>query len=99
MFTHEPDGEIPYIQPAMFSCAMGNLVIYEETVKQKLANLNVNKFVGPDGIHPRFLRALERINMLKTVSQKRFIFSPLFINNSPYKINFSLDLPLKNCAR
>ena len=36
--------------------------------------------------------------MLKTVPQKRFIFSPSSINNSPYKINFSLDLPLKNCA-
>ena len=58
VFTHEPDGEIPYIQPAMLSSAMGNLVIYEETVKQKLANLNVNKSVGLDGIHPRFLKEL-----------------------------------------
>ena len=44
------------------------------------------------------LRALERINVLKKVTRKRFIFRPSSINNAPYKINFSLNLPLKNWA-
>ena len=38
------------------------------------------------------LRALERINVLTKVTRKRFIFRPSSINNSSYKINFSLDL-------
>ena len=44
------------------------------------------------------LRALERINVLKKVTRKRFIFRPSSINNFPYQIYVSLDLSLKNCA-
>ena len=54
----EPPGNIPHIEAAALNDVMENLVITEQTVKQKLDNLNVNKSVGPDGIHPRFLREL-----------------------------------------
>ena len=58
VFTLEPPGNIPHIEAAALNDVMENLVITEQTVKQKLDNLNVNKSVGPDGIHPRFLREL-----------------------------------------
>ena len=44
------------------------------------------------------LRAVQWINVLKKVARKQFIFGPSSINHFPYKINFSLDLSLKNWA-
>ena len=44
------------------------------------------------------LRAVKRINVLKKVARKRFIFRSSSINNFPCQINFSLDLSLKNWA-
>ena len=43
------------------------------------------------------LRALERTNYAENSASETIYLQS--INNSPYKINFSLDLPLKNCAR
>ena len=39
-----------------------------------------------------------KINVLKKVARKRFIFGPSSINHFPCKINFILDLSLKNWA-
>ena len=44
------------------------------------------------------LRAVQWINVLKKLAWKPFIFGPSSINHFPYKINFSFELSLKNCA-
>ena len=37
---------------------MEELAIDEETIKNKLCNLNVCKSIGPDGVHPTLLKEL-----------------------------------------
>ena len=97
--------EVGYLYPLLWvvrvtiiveTCCIGGkyiVVLYLYSIRygrySGVRSLNSNQLFSS-------LRALERKNMLKTVPQKRFTFSPSSINNSPYKINFSLDLPLKN---
>ena len=56
VFTVEPAGDIPVLPPYQVQSAMSLLIISDELIKAKLQNLNVCKSVGPDGIHPRFLK-------------------------------------------
>ena len=44
--------------PVFLPQVMQEIVIKEGMVYDILRNLNVNKSVGPDGIHPKFLKEL-----------------------------------------
>ena len=56
VFVSEPEGRIPTIANKTTKSPMNVLNITPEDVYKKLANLNVNKSCGPDGIHPMFLK-------------------------------------------
>ena len=63
VFTVEDLSYIPnakqMFQGDLESEGLNTLVIDENTVGQKLAELNVNKSQGPDGIHPKLLSELQ----------------------------------------
>ena len=54
-YTVEPTGNIPTI-PSKQVEKQNATVITRDIVKKLLSELNVNKFQGPDGLHPRFLK-------------------------------------------
>ena len=56
VFTKEPEGEIPNLQPkeTKFRCAKHQ--IEEKEVLKLLLDINPNKYPGPDGIHPKALK-------------------------------------------
>ena len=56
VFTKEPEGEIPNLQPkeTKFRCAEHQ--IEEKEVLKFLLDINPNKSPGPDGIHPKALK-------------------------------------------
>lgn len=51
VFSKEPEGEIPNLQPkeTKFRCA-------EHLIEELLLDINPNKSPGPDGIHPKALK-------------------------------------------
>ena len=55
VFSVEPEGDIPKIADRTESKIL-ELEITVETVLEALQRLNVNKSMGPDGIHPRLLK-------------------------------------------
>ena len=57
VFNREPDGDIPRIHSRADS-SICDLHVTEDMIKKELINLNVNKSVGPDDIHPRLLKEL-----------------------------------------
>ena len=57
VFTQESCTDIPVLPPRTFS-TISNILITEEMVLLLLKALNVNKSVGPDGMHPKLLKEL-----------------------------------------
>ena len=57
VFSVEPEGDIPKINVRTDSKVL-ELIITVDMVLEALQKLNVNKSVGPDGIHPRLLKEL-----------------------------------------
>ncbi|RMC18591.1 hypothetical protein DUI87_04485 [Hirundo rustica rustica] len=53
----------------------GPPVIQEETVRELLSHLDVNKSMGPDGIHPRVMRELadELVKLLSIIYQQSWL--------------------------
>ena len=65
VFTHEdtvniPHAQVPKILPDMNSSQTQSLFISESRVERCLRSLEPEKSQGPDGMHPRVLRALSR---------------------------------------
>lgn len=56
MFTNEQDGDFPLVTQA--SASISNLVLAVDEVKDMLLKINVNKSIGPDGLHPMLLKEL-----------------------------------------
>ena len=57
MYSQEPDGDIPRLCNKT-SSNICDIQVTEEMVRKELLNLNVNKSLGPDNIHPRILKEL-----------------------------------------
>ena len=57
VFTNEPDGILPRINQRT-DASIPNLRINLDSVKETLQMLNVNKSMGPDGLHPMLLKEL-----------------------------------------
>ena len=55
MFTHEPEGEIPQLEPRIGE-RLEKLVITQEWVLKALMKTNITKSCGPDELHPRMLK-------------------------------------------
>lgn len=58
VFTNEPDGEIPNIEPITIEHDCLEKIFQEKEVLKLLQDLNVNKSPGPDGLHPKMLKEL-----------------------------------------
>jgi hypothetical protein len=57
VFTIEPENDvIPEPNPQIFDMELDSITISEEDVTKQLKQLNPNKSMGPDGLHPRVLR-------------------------------------------
>ena len=54
MFTREPEGDIPQLEPRIGE----RLVITHEWVLKALMKTNITKSCGPDELHPRMLKEL-----------------------------------------
>ena len=57
VFTHEPEGEIPQLEPRIGE-RLEKLVITQEWVLKALMKTNITKSCGPDELHPRMLKEL-----------------------------------------
>ncbi|KAJ3595710.1 hypothetical protein NHX12_005013 [Muraenolepis orangiensis] len=60
VFTVEQD-DGPIFPPKNLKHPLGQIEIIPEVVKKKLANLNVSKSPGPDGVQPRLLKELNSV--------------------------------------
>jgi hypothetical protein len=58
VFTNEPDGEIPNIEPITIEHDCLEIFFQEKEVMKLLQDLNVNKSPCPDGLHPKMLKEL-----------------------------------------
>ena len=58
VFTNEPDGEIPNIEPITIEHDCLEKIFQEKEVLKLLQDLNVNKSPCPDGLHPKMLKEL-----------------------------------------
>ena len=58
VFTQEPEGEMPKIDPVDVDSPLEDIELTEEMIKKKLKNLKTTKSPGPDKIHPRILKEL-----------------------------------------
>jgi hypothetical protein len=58
VFTVEPDGKVPTIDPKSINTSMGPLTVSVNEVRDMLLRLKVDKSPGMDGLHPRFLKEL-----------------------------------------
>jgi len=58
VFTKEPEGDIPEIDPVHLEFAAEKLIITEENIEKLLQELDTNKSPGPDDIHPYMLKSL-----------------------------------------
>jgi hypothetical protein len=59
VFTNEPDpgtSPIPAVPPRVYEEELADCEITEEDVLKELQNLDPNKSMGPDGLHPRVLK-------------------------------------------
>ena len=57
VFIHEPPGDVPSL-PTYTEFSTNYVKVTTEMVHEELSNLNINKSVGPDEIHPRILNEL-----------------------------------------
>ena len=57
VFTREPEGEIPQLEPRIGE-RLERLVITHEWVLKALIKTNITKSCGPDELHPRMLKEL-----------------------------------------
>ena len=57
VFTREPEGEIPQLEPRIGE-RLERLVITHEWVLKALMKTNITKSCGPDELHPRMLKEL-----------------------------------------
>ena len=60
-FTTEPKGGIPILNPKDITFKYEDIKIKEKEVLDLLLNVNPNKLLGPDGIHPKALYELAEI--------------------------------------
>jgi len=58
VFTEEPNGALPKIDPVEIKEPWTEINISQTDALKKLKNLNGNKSMGPDKIHPRVLKEL-----------------------------------------
>ena len=61
VFTTEPIGEVPVLEPRRIKAKFEDIVITEESVRKELLKMNPNKSQGPDMIHPKVLKELSHI--------------------------------------
>lgn len=57
VFTKEPPGEVPPIEPCT-TTTLSECEVNEKIVMEKIKELNISKACGPDEIHPRMLKEL-----------------------------------------
>ena len=57
VYTHEPKGEAPRMQPRT-TITIDKILVLEKMVSEEIEKTNVNKSCGPDDIHPRMLKEL-----------------------------------------
>ena len=57
VFTEEPDGEVPSMEPKTEE-SLENVVVTAEDIAKRLKNTNIDKSPGPDNVHPRVLNEL-----------------------------------------
>ena len=57
VFTREPEGEIPQLEPRIGE-RLERLVITHDWVLKALMKTNITKSCGPDELHPRMLKEL-----------------------------------------
>ncbi len=78
VYCIEPQNNIPIIDPCVITNPLGNLIISEKIVLEKLQGLDSTKSPGPDNIHPRILK--EGCNILcKPLS---IIFTKSFLSGN-----------------
>ena len=58
VFTHEDSTNVPEFRDRTQNVFISDIEITEEIVLEKLLNLNPTKSMGPDGLHPHFLKKL-----------------------------------------
>ena len=57
VFTAEPPGDLPTVK-SKTNVNLQNLELIVESVKKQLEAINVNKSMGPDNLHPKFVKEL-----------------------------------------
>ena len=75
MFTREPEGEIPQLEPRIGE-RLERLVITHEWVLKALMKTNITKSCGPDELYPRMLKELAvelAAPMIKLFNQSLFL--------------------------
>ena len=56
VFTSEPDGAIPTLEPQHADTSLDDIIVTAAKVNDKLRKLKIDKSPGPDAIHPKILR-------------------------------------------
>ncbi|KAK3090353.1 hypothetical protein FSP39_011129 [Pinctada imbricata] len=60
VFTKEPSGELPELEPRNISIPWSEVNIEEDIIRKLLSNLNSEKSPGPDQMHPRLFKELSQ---------------------------------------
>ncbi|KAK3088848.1 hypothetical protein FSP39_024556 [Pinctada imbricata] len=60
VFTKEPSGELPELEPRNISIPWSEVNIEEDIIRILLSNLNSEKSPGPDQMHPRLFKELSQ---------------------------------------
>ena len=56
VFTSEPDGAIPTLEPRNADTPLDDILVTAAQVKDKLMKLKIDKLPGPDAMHTKILR-------------------------------------------
>ena len=61
VFTNEPLDNIPEIMHKMPEESLSDIPFSTEIISKELGKLNINKWCGPDNLHPRVLKELSPV--------------------------------------
>ena len=78
VFTEEPEGEIPNQNPINIKEKMPELIINEEMVLKQLNSLKIDKLLGPDELHSRFLLGTDHLTCRRGDGGYGFLFRSEF---------------------
>lgn len=81
MFTQELEGDVPHY-PVILVVRLQEYTVELEDVQASIKSLNKSSALGPDGLHPKFLKECE-----STVAEPIRMRSSRGVNNSQHHTN------------